>query len=69
MTFRTDLRRTVIFGRNDLVQDAPISRIDLLICRNTLMYFNAETQTRILAPFPFRAETSAGTCSWARRRC
>jgi two-component system CheB/CheR fusion protein len=46
--FRKDLRRTVIFGRNDLVQDAPISRIDLLSCRNTLMYFNAETQSRIL---------------------
>src|SRR5262249_16917675 len=40
--FRKDLRRSVIFGRNDLVQDAPISRIDLLVCRNTLMYFNAE---------------------------
>jgi two-component system CheB/CheR fusion protein len=52
-TFRKDLRRTVIFGRNDLVQDAPISRIDLLICRNTLMYFNAETQTRILGHFHF----------------
>jgi two-component system, chemotaxis family, CheB/CheR fusion protein len=51
--FRKDLRRTVIFGRNDLVQDAPISRIDLLICRNTLMYFNAETQTGILARFHF----------------
>ena len=44
--FRKDLRRSVIFGRNDLVQDAPISRIDLLVCRNTLMYFNAETQAR-----------------------
>src|SRR5256885_13243715 len=32
---RKDLRSTVIFGRNDLVQDAPISRIDLLLCRNT----------------------------------
>ena len=29
--FRKDLRRSVIFGRNDLVQDAPISRIDLLV--------------------------------------
>jgi two-component system CheB/CheR fusion protein len=29
-TFRADLRRSVIFGRNDLVQDAPISRVDLL---------------------------------------
>ena len=47
-SFRKDLRRSVIFGRNDLVQDAPISRIDLLSCRNTLMYFNAETQARIL---------------------
>src|SRR4051812_16576167 len=44
--FRKDLRRTVIFGRNNLVQDAPISRLDLLLCRNTLMYFNAETQAR-----------------------
>jgi two-component system, chemotaxis family, CheB/CheR fusion protein len=51
--FRKDLRRSVIFGRNDLVQDAPISRIDLLICRNTLMYFNAETQSRILSRFHF----------------
>ena len=51
--FRKDLRRSVIFGRNDLVQDAPISRIDLLVCRNTLMYFNAETQARILSRFHF----------------
>ena len=41
LVFRKDLRRTVIFGRNNLVQDAPISRLDLLVCRNTLMYFNA----------------------------
>ena len=51
--FRKDLRRSVIFGRNDLVQDAPISRIDLLVCRNTLMYFTAETQARILTRFHF----------------
>src|SRR5262245_6661110 len=51
--FRADLRRTVIFGRHDLVQDAPISRLDLLVCRNTLMYLNAETQTKILARFHF----------------
>jgi two-component system, chemotaxis family, CheB/CheR fusion protein len=48
-----DLRRAVIFGRHDLVQDAPISRIDLLICRNTLMYFHTEAQSRILARFYF----------------
>jgi two-component system CheB/CheR fusion protein len=51
--FRSDLRRAVIFGRHDLMQDAPISRLDLLVCRNTLMYFNAEAQGRILARFHF----------------
>lgn len=51
--FRQDLRRSVIFGRHDLVQDAPISRLDLLVCRNTLMYLNAETQTKILSRFHF----------------
>ncbi len=53
LAFRKDLRRSVIFGRNDLVQDAPISRIDLLVCRNTLMYFTAEAQSRILGRFHF----------------
>jgi two-component system, chemotaxis family, CheB/CheR fusion protein len=57
--FRKDLRRSVIFGRNDLVQDAPISRIDVLVCRNALMYFNAETQARILSRFHF-ALTNGG---------
>ena len=51
--FDKELRRNLIFGRNDLIQDAPISRIDLLICRNTMMYFNAETQAKILARFHF----------------
>jgi len=52
-TFRQELRRAVIFGRHDLIQDAPISRLDLLVCRNTLMYFTAQTQARILARFHF----------------
>ena len=51
--FRAPLRRALIFGRNDLVQDAPISRLDLLVCRNTLMYFNADAQTRMLERFHF----------------
>jgi two-component system, chemotaxis family, CheB/CheR fusion protein len=51
--FDKELRRSVIFGRHDLTQDAPISRINLLTCRNCLMYFNAEAQARILARFQF----------------
>jgi two-component system CheB/CheR fusion protein len=51
--FRGDLRRSVIFGRHDLIHDPPISRVDLLVSRNTLMYFDAETQNQILRSFHF----------------
>jgi len=51
--FRPDLRRRVIFGRHDITRDAPISRLDLLLCRNTLMYFNVETQAQVLDRFHF----------------
>ena len=50
---RSEIRSNAIFGRHDLVQDAPISRSDLLICRNTLMYFNSETQGQVLARLHF----------------
>jgi two-component system CheB/CheR fusion protein len=51
--FNKELRRGVIFGRNDLVKDAPISKVDLLVCRNTLMYLNAETQRKVLGRLHF----------------
>jgi two-component system, chemotaxis family, CheB/CheR fusion protein len=55
-TFRKELRRAVIFGRHDLVHAAPISHIDLLTCRNTIMYLNSETQARVLARLHFALE-------------
>src|SRR6267142_3175466 len=51
--FKKDLRRSVIFGRHDLLDDAPISRVDLLLCRNTLMYFNHEAQAKIVRRFHY----------------
>jgi two-component system CheB/CheR fusion protein len=51
--FDKELRRCVIFGVHDVVQSAPISRLDLLVCRNTLMYLNLETQKKVLARFHF----------------
>ncbi len=50
-TVQDDLRRCVIFGRHDLIQDPPLSRLDLLVCRNTLMYFHSDAQRRILNRF------------------
>lgn len=51
--FRSDCRRSVIFGRNDVTRDAPISRLDLLVCRNVLMYLVRDTQYRALSRFHY----------------
>lgn len=51
--FNPILRRRVIFARHNLLEDAPISKLDLLVCRNTLMYFNQEAQVKILIRFHF----------------
>ncbi|HKX17336.1 MAG TPA: CheR family methyltransferase [bacterium] len=51
--FDRDIRRVMIFGRHDLLQDPPISHVDLLLCRNVLMYFNNESQRRVLARLHF----------------
>ncbi|MBW3638511.1 MAG: PAS domain-containing protein [Actinobacteria bacterium] len=51
--FRSDLRPSLIFGRHDLLQDAPISRIVLLACSNVRMYFTPEAQTRVLERFSY----------------
>jgi two-component system, chemotaxis family, CheB/CheR fusion protein len=39
----------VIFGRGNLLTDAPISHVDLLLCRNLLIYFDATAQNHIMA--------------------
>jgi two-component system, chemotaxis family, CheB/CheR fusion protein len=53
ITMRGDIRRSVIFGRNDLLNDPPISKVDLLISRNTLMYFGPQAQHKVLSNFYF----------------
>ena len=44
-----DLRRMLIFGRSDLTQDAPISHVQVIVCRNVLIYFDSIAQMRILS--------------------
>jgi two-component system, chemotaxis family, CheB/CheR fusion protein len=49
-TFRLEreVRRLVIFGRSNIISDAPISHVDLLICRNLLIYFEQSAQRHIM---------------------
>jgi PAS domain-containing protein len=43
----------VIFGHQDLSRSAPFPRIDLVLCRNVLIYFTPELQDTVLSQFAF----------------
>lgn len=48
-----ELREMCIFSSHNLIKDAPFSRIDLISCRNLLIYLNADLQNRIIPLFHF----------------
>src|SRR5207247_4852786 len=47
------IRDMCTFARQDLTQDPPFSRIDLISCRNVLIYLEPLLQKRILAGFHY----------------
>ncbi|HEV2666752.1 MAG TPA: CheR family methyltransferase, partial [Blastocatellia bacterium] len=54
------LRQMVIFGHQDLSRGVPFPRIDLVVCRNLLIYFNAELQQHVLDLFAFSLHYTNG---------
>ncbi len=50
---RRTIRDMTVFGQHDLAQRAPFPHIDLVLCRNVLIYFSKELQQRTLQLFAF----------------
>jgi len=48
-----EVRSPVIFGHHNALEHAPISRLDILVCRNLLIYFDSEAQQRLLKRFHY----------------
>ncbi len=48
-----ELRELVLFSPHNVLRDPPFSRLDLVSCRNLLIYLNREAQSRVLAMFHF----------------
>jgi two-component system CheB/CheR fusion protein len=48
-----DLRDTVLFSPHNVLRDPPFSRLDLITCRNLLIYLNRDAQDRVLNVFHF----------------
>jgi two-component system CheB/CheR fusion protein len=54
------LRETVIFGQQDISRGVPFPRIDLVICRNLLIYLKPELQQTVLDLFAYSLHQSHG---------
>ncbi|HEX4386762.1 MAG TPA: CheR family methyltransferase, partial [Myxococcales bacterium] len=52
-----DLRQVIVFARHNLITDAPFTRIDLVSCRNLLIYFQPLAQKKALSLFHFGLKT------------
>src|SRR5262249_18525923 len=51
--FKKELRELVLFASHNVLRDPPFSKLDLISCRNLLIYFNREMQERVLGIFHF----------------
>jgi two-component system CheB/CheR fusion protein len=51
------LREMVVFATHNLISDAPFTQLDLICCRNVLIYFQPPTQSRVLGLFHFGLRT------------
>ena len=50
---RREIRETILFAQHNFLKDPPFSKLDLVTCRNVLIYLNATAQARILETFHF----------------
>jgi two-component system CheB/CheR fusion protein len=47
------IREMVLFAQHDVILDPPFTKLDLLSCRNLMIYFNATLQRRLLPLFSY----------------
>ncbi|ACO45082.1 CheR family methyltransferase [Deinococcus deserti] len=50
---RSELREMIVFARHNVFRDPPFTRLDLVSCRNMLIYFSPELQKEVLPLFHF----------------
>jgi two-component system CheB/CheR fusion protein len=56
---RKDIREMVIFAPHDVIKDPPFTKLDMLSCRNLLIYFNSEAQKKALSNFNYALNDEA----------
>jgi two-component system, chemotaxis family, CheB/CheR fusion protein len=54
-----EIREMILFAAQNLLRDPPFTKIDLLLCRNLLIYFDPDLQKRVLSIFHYSLNTDA----------
>ena len=49
----TSIREMIVFAKHDVIKDPPFTRLDILLCRNLLIYFKKELQTKLMNLFHY----------------
>ncbi len=52
------IREKIVFSYHDVTKDPPFIRMDLISCRNLLIYFNSNTQQKVLSNFQYSLNKS-----------
>ncbi len=52
-----ELRKVVVFAQHNVLKDAPFTKLDLISCRNLLIYFQPPAQKKVLSLFHFGLKT------------
>ncbi|KIM02522.1 MAG: hypothetical protein KU28_12290 [Sulfurovum sp. PC08-66] len=47
------IRDMIVFSKHDVIKDPPFLNLDLVSCRNLLIYFNSELQQRVISIFSY----------------
>lgn len=50
---KKEVREMIVFAQHNLIKDAPFTRLDLLCCRNVLIYLTSELQKKIIPVFHY----------------
>ncbi len=50
---KDDIREMVVFAVQDLIKDPPFSKLDLIACRNVLIYMGSALQKKVLSLFHY----------------
>ena len=48
-----ELRQRIVFAQHNVIKDAPFTRVDLITCRNLLIYLQPAAQQKVLSLFHF----------------